>query len=143
MKQFNAVKLGWTGQKEHQSQCPQTAPSAGTAMQTDAPVKKSAGRLSRDDQRRLGDILQRVYDDIVHQGVPDRFRDLLDKLESGGPVQNRAEAAPASEQGSTHADGDEAPPKGAEETTRKASSEPDRVMEARGLPTPGTKGSHQ
>ena len=49
-------------------------------MQTDAPVRKT-GRLSREDQRRLGDILQRVYDDVVRQGVPDRFKNLLSQLE--------------------------------------------------------------
>jgi len=50
-------------------------------MHTDAPVRKAAGRLSREDQRRLGDILQRVYDDVIRQGVPDRFRNLLNELD--------------------------------------------------------------
>src|SRR5262245_21717617 len=49
-------------------------------MHTDAPVRKS-GRLSREDQRRLGDILKRVYDDVLRQGVPDRFKSLLDELD--------------------------------------------------------------
>ena len=51
-------------------------------MQTDALIRKAGGgRLSREDQRRLGDILQRVYDDVVRQGVPDRFKDLLGELD--------------------------------------------------------------
>ena len=50
-------------------------------MQTDASTRRT-GRLSREDQRRLGDILQRVYDDVVKQGVPDRFRHLLEELEN-------------------------------------------------------------
>jgi Anti-sigma factor NepR len=50
-------------------------------MQTDAHIRKVGGRLSREDQRRLGDILQRVYDDVVRQGVPDRFKDLLSELD--------------------------------------------------------------
>jgi hypothetical protein len=51
-------------------------------MQTDAHTRKAGGgRLSREDQRRLGDILQRVYDDVVRQGVPDRFKDLLSELD--------------------------------------------------------------
>jgi hypothetical protein len=50
-------------------------------MHTDAPVRKAGGRLSREDQRRLGDILQRAYDDVVRQGVPDRFKDLLNELD--------------------------------------------------------------
>jgi hypothetical protein len=50
-------------------------------MDTDAQVRKQGGRLSREDQRRLGDMLQRVYDDVVSQGVPDRFKELLTELE--------------------------------------------------------------
>ena len=50
-------------------------------MHTDAQVRKAGGRLSREDQRRLGDILQRAYDDVVRQGVPDRFKDLLNELD--------------------------------------------------------------
>jgi Anti-sigma factor NepR len=46
--------------------------------------KKPTGRLSRTDQHRIGDLLQRAYDDVVEEGVPDRFRALLDKLEPGG-----------------------------------------------------------
>jgi Anti-sigma factor NepR len=50
-------------------------------MHMDAQARKSGGRLSREDQRRLGDILQRVYDDVLRQGVPDRFKDLLNELD--------------------------------------------------------------
>ena len=50
-------------------------------MHTEAHARKAGGRLSREDQRRLGDILQRVYDDVIHQGVPDRFKELLTELE--------------------------------------------------------------
>src|SRR6266550_701611 len=50
-------------------------------MHTDAQVRKPGGRLSREDQRRIGDILQRVYDEVLRQGVPDRFKDLLDRFE--------------------------------------------------------------
>ena len=53
-------------------------------MHTDAHARKAGGRLSREDQRRLGDILQRVYDDVIHQGVPDRFKDLLSELDQRG-----------------------------------------------------------
>jgi hypothetical protein len=56
-------------------------PTPEMTMHTDAPVLKVGGRLSREDQRRLGDILQRVYDDVVRQGVPDRFKDLLGELD--------------------------------------------------------------
>ncbi len=47
-------------------------------MHTDAQVRRPGGRLSREDQRRIGDILQRVYDDVLRQGVPDRFKELLE-----------------------------------------------------------------
>src|SRR5215470_19880697 len=60
-------------------------------MQTDAHIRKAGGRLSREDQRRLGDILQRVYDDVIRQGVPERFRDLLNEL---GDEQKGESATP-------------------------------------------------
>ena len=50
-------------------------------MHTDAQVRRPGGRLSREDQRRIGDILQRVYDDVLRQGVPDRFKDLLKQFD--------------------------------------------------------------
>jgi Anti-sigma factor NepR len=50
-------------------------------MHTDAQVRKAGGRLSREDQRRIGDILQRVYDEVLRQGVPDRFKDLLEQFD--------------------------------------------------------------
>jgi hypothetical protein len=54
---------------------------SGAAART---PKRTSGRLSRSDQHRIGDLLQRAYDDVVNEGVPDRFKVLLDKLESGG-----------------------------------------------------------
>jgi Anti-sigma factor NepR len=91
-------------------------------MQTDAPIRKSGGRLSREDQRRLGNILQRVYDDVVRQGVPDRFRDLLNELDDRIDSETTgAENASSPRQGES---GHE--------------SEPGRVAEA----NPGSKGSH-
>jgi hypothetical protein len=69
--------------------------------------KKSRGRLSRDDQRRLGDILRRVYDDVLKQGVPERFERLLHQLdesardgrqnESGRDDTQKGVGTPASE----------------------------------------------
>jgi hypothetical protein len=55
-------------------------------MHSDVPAQKVGGRLSREDQRRLGDILQRVYDDVVRQGVPERFKDLLGELDRRGEI---------------------------------------------------------
>jgi len=90
-------------------------------MQTDAPPRKTGGRLSREDQRRLGDILQRMYDDVLREGVPDRFRNLLDELEEGEGTQ----PIPASH----NAEGE-------------GGSDSDRLMGAKGLDSPNIKGPH-
>jgi hypothetical protein len=38
-------------------------------------------KLTRDVQTRLGQQLRAMYDDVVSQGVPDRFADLLNRLD--------------------------------------------------------------
>jgi hypothetical protein len=53
-------------------------------MHTDAQVRKAGGRLSREDQRRIGDILQRAYDEVIREGVPDGFKNLLDPVREAG-----------------------------------------------------------
>lgn len=88
-------------------------------MQTDAPVRKTGGRLSREDQRRLGDVLQRAYDDVVRQGVPDRFKELLSEIDGTGERPDEAKASSAEEPG----EGGHNP-------------EPDRLIEARGRDNP-------
>lgn len=87
-------------------------------MHTDAPVRKTGGRLSREDQRRLGDVLQRAYDDVVRQGVPDRFKELLNELDDTGGRVDEAKAS-AEEPG----EGEHNP-------------EPDRLIEAGGRDHP-------
>ena len=42
------------------------------------------GKLGRDVQARLGQQLRAMYDDVVNQGVPDRFAELLTRLEGNG-----------------------------------------------------------
>jgi hypothetical protein len=37
-------------------------------------------KLSREVQARLGQQLRSMYDDVVNQGVPDRFTDLLNRI---------------------------------------------------------------
>jgi hypothetical protein len=95
------------GLKEHrqglrEQQQPRAVRPSGTeqkavgseSMQTELQTRKPKGRLSREDQRRLGDILQRVYDDVVQQGVPDRFVRLMQQLNqptgNGGAVSSGA-----------------------------------------------------
>src|SRR5271166_2113032 len=82
MKGFKSLRPNWSGHKPEPSQFGETPRKAKAEMQTDVPSPRAAGRLSREDQRRLGDILQRVYDDVIQQGVPDRFRDLLNELDN-------------------------------------------------------------
>ena len=101
-------------------------------MQTDAPLRKAAGRLSREDQRRLGDILQRVYDDVIRQGVPDRFKDLLNELDdTSGTGQAEATTPSCHGRGQVHGQG-----------AGEDNSESDHLVGAKGLDNPGSKGSH-
>ena len=37
-------------------------------------------KLSREVQARLGQQLRAMYDDVVNQGVPDRFSDLINRI---------------------------------------------------------------
>src|SRR5262245_65447205 len=83
MNEQKAVRPGSAWRKPVRSESPARQPPEAT-MQTHAQIRKAGGRLSREDQRRLGDILQRVYDDVIRQGVPDRFRNLLDELDEAG-----------------------------------------------------------
>jgi len=39
------------------------------------------GKLGREVQARLGQQLRAMYDDVVNQGVPNRFTDLLNRLD--------------------------------------------------------------
>ena len=41
-------------------------------------------KLGRDVQARLGQQLRSMYDDVVNQGVPDRFADLINRIEDAG-----------------------------------------------------------
>ncbi len=50
------------------------------STRTRKPNSKPA-KLSRDVQARLGQQLRAMYDDVVGQGVPDRFAELLNRLD--------------------------------------------------------------
>ena len=41
-------------------------------------------KLGRDVQARLGQQLRAMYDEVVNQGVPDRFNDLINRLDGSG-----------------------------------------------------------
>ena len=50
----------------------------------------SAGpSIGRDIQGKIGQQLRAMYDDVVNQGVPDRFVDLLNRLERRGDKPQR------------------------------------------------------
>lgn len=57
-----------------------------TAMETAATNrnKKGTAKLSREVQARLGQQLRAMYDEVVSQGVPDRFTELLNRINGGG-----------------------------------------------------------
>jgi len=50
-------------------------------MQTEVTQRKPRGRLGRDVQNKIGQQLRAMYDDVVNAGVPDRFADMLRKLD--------------------------------------------------------------
>ena len=53
------------------------------ASRTAAPGKQ--GGLNAEIQSRIGHQLRAMYDDIVRQGVPDRFAELIRKLDVPKP----------------------------------------------------------
>ena len=50
------------------------------ATRNKKPNSKPA-KLGRDVQARLGQQLRAMYDDVVNQGVPDRFSELVNRLD--------------------------------------------------------------
>ncbi|HZN27757.1 MAG TPA: NepR family anti-sigma factor [Xanthobacteraceae bacterium] len=69
-------------------------------MQTDVQVRKARGRLSRHVQNKLGETLHAMFDEIVKEGVPDRFSKLLEQINGGGGLHaTRAGELDASETG--------------------------------------------
>jgi Anti-sigma factor NepR len=54
-------------------------------------VKKQGG-LNSEIQSRIGHQLRAMYDDVVRQGVPDRFADLIRKLDGPEAVPQAAQA---------------------------------------------------
>jgi hypothetical protein len=52
-----------------------------SAMEAATTSGKSQARLGRDIQTKIGQQLRAMYDDVLNQGVPDRFSELLNRLE--------------------------------------------------------------
>jgi hypothetical protein len=55
-------------------------------------VRRNPARLDRNVQSEIGRNLRAMYNEVVEQGVPDRFADLLAKLEpAAGSEKSRKE----------------------------------------------------
>ena len=52
-------------------------------------LNSKPAKLGRDVQARLGQQLRAMYDDVVNQGVPDRFSELINRLEGNGKKDDR------------------------------------------------------
>jgi hypothetical protein len=60
-----------------------------TASNRSKKAQAKPAKLSRDVQARLGQQLRAMYDDVVSQGVPDRFTELLNRLEADKDKDSR------------------------------------------------------
>jgi hypothetical protein len=56
----------------------QKSPGARASMRAKSKIDP---RLGKDIQSRIGQQLRTMYDDVVKQGVPDRFVHLLNRLD--------------------------------------------------------------
>ena len=61
----------------------QQTPMETAASRTKKTDSKPA-KLGREVQARLGQQLRAMYDDVVNQGVPDRFADLISRIDGNG-----------------------------------------------------------
>jgi len=57
----------------------------GSVVGQDMKEAKKQGGLNAEIQSRIGHQLRAMYDDVVRQGVPDRFADLIRKLDVPTP----------------------------------------------------------
>jgi hypothetical protein len=60
-------------------QKPMETPATRTKKTDVKPAK-----LGREVQARLGQQLRAMYDDVLNQGVPDRFSDLIKRIDGNG-----------------------------------------------------------
>ena len=57
-------------------------PKQDAKMNAQESQKPAKGGLNPEIQARIGHQLRAIYDDVVRQGVPDRFAELIRKLDS-------------------------------------------------------------
>ena len=60
-------------------------------MDVQSEPEKGEARLSRDIQIKIGQQLRAMYTDVVEQGVPDRFVELLRQLDDKGHKKGKQE----------------------------------------------------
>ena len=55
-----------------------------TPTQRNKKANAKPAKLGREVQARLGQQLRAMYDEILNQGVPDRFSDLINRIDGNG-----------------------------------------------------------
>lgn len=60
-------------------------PRSDKPMPSTQRAAKSKGRIGPEIQNRIGHQLRTMYSDVVNEGVPDRFADLLKQLDQNEP----------------------------------------------------------
>ena len=69
-------QVGSSGEGMSKRNAPQADPSMNVAL-----APKSTGRLGPDIKARIGQQLNAMYSDVVNQGIPDRFSEILHRLD--------------------------------------------------------------
>jgi hypothetical protein len=64
-------------------------PVKSPPMQTDSTPAKHNSGLNREIQAKIGQQLRAMFDEVVQEGVPDRFADLLRQLDT--PTEKSSE----------------------------------------------------
>jgi len=57
-------------------------PVKSPPMQTESNPEKNSSGLNREIQAKIGQQLRAMFDEVVQEGVPDRFADLLRQLDN-------------------------------------------------------------
>jgi len=82
------VRVEWAGKDQMNDEHKPIRPGH---MQTELNQRKPKGRLGRDVQSKIGQQLRAMYDDVVSEGVPDRFTDMLKRLDEHKEPKEGAE----------------------------------------------------
>lgn len=62
---------------------------AGACPTGDRPTRlRGENGFNDQTQRRIGNHLRAMYDSVVQQPIPDRFRDLIARLEDDRPISD-------------------------------------------------------